>query len=569
MNKTKTNKYLFTKYVLGFFVISIMLVYFLPFLVLGENSYFIVHDNLDSEFVYKHALVNTGQAFNFSKDATIKQVMDGIPRSAYRSGFDFTLLLFYLFDSHVAYIVNHIVVHMIAFIGMFLLLKKHFIKEDKNTCQVWLLSLCFAFIPFYSQYGISVAGQPLLFYAFLNIIYRKVKIRDFFIIFFFPFYSHIILVAPFILTFLIVLAVVDAFNNKAINKLFVIAILLLGLSYLLVEFQLVFASINNEFVSHRSTWDRWNDLNIASNINRTIEILFETQYHTGKFPTIVILFCTQLALSVLIANKKLNGNLVFVSISILTMCIIVGFHDWLVYLFGNYLSVLKYFNLSRFYFLLPFLFMLLFAISILEISKIKLIAPISWFGIVIQLYLIINSNIEFKNNLKLILGKKIDEPTYSQFFSTKLFSNIDQYIGKPKASYRIVSIGIHPSIAQFNGFYTLDSYQVNYPLSYKLKFRTIIENELNKNEMLKRYFDSWGNRCYIFVDELGKDNMYSKSRNKKISNLNLNTKSLKDLGGEYIFSSVKIINYEENNLNFESYFSDNESHWDIYLYKIQ
>ena len=37
-----------------------------------------------------------------------------------------------------------------------------------------------------------------------------------------------------------------------------------------------------------------------------------------------------------------------------------------------------------------------------------------------------------------------------------------------------------------------------YPLSYKKKFRKVVE-ELDKNEMIKNYYDSWGSRVLAFV----------------------------------------------------------------------
>ena len=69
----------------------------------------------------------------------------------------------------------------------------------------------------------------------------------------------------------------------------------------------------------------------------------------------------------------------------------------------------------------------------------------------------------------------------------------------PVEDYRVASIGIHPAIAQYNGFYTLDTYNNFYPLSYKHEFRKIIEKELEKNKKIRNYFDAWGGRCYFFT----------------------------------------------------------------------
>ncbi|GAA3312748.1 hypothetical protein GCM10020331_001250 [Ectobacillus funiculus] len=108
-----------------------------------------------------------------------------------------------------------------------------------------------------------------------------------------------------------------------------------------------------------------------------------------------------------------------------------------------------------------------------------------------------------------------DEPSFRQFYSEHLFQEIKNYIGKPQQSYRVASIGLHPAIAQYNGFYTVDTYTNFYPLSYKYQFRAIIAKELDKSPVLKDYYDHWGNRVYVFVAELGKHYEFRKNSKKK------------------------------------------------------
>lgn len=77
-------------------------------------------------------------------------------------------------------------------------------------------------------------------------------------------------------------------------------------------------------------------------------------------------------------------------------------------------------------------------------------------------------------------GVHYNAPTFREFYASEQFKEIKEYIGRPQDSYRVASIGLHPSIAQYNGFYTLDTYNNLYPLSYKYEFRKIIEKELEK-----------------------------------------------------------------------------------------
>ncbi len=57
--------------------------------------------------------------------------------------------------------------------------------------------------------------------------------------------------------------------------------------------------------------------------------------------------------------------------------------------------------------------------------------------------------------------------THKQFFAESLFAQIKQDIGLPVDDYRVVNFCIHPSVAQYNGFYTIDGYMNSYPLEFK------------------------------------------------------------------------------------------------------
>ncbi|MCD6579346.1 hypothetical protein J7L48_07700, partial [bacterium] len=161
---------------------------------------------------------------------------------------------------------------------------------------------------------------------------------------------------------------------------------------------------------------------------------------------------------------------------------------------------------------------------------------------------------------------KIKNINFKEFYDTDLFNKIEQYINKPQRDYRVLTIGLHPAILQHNGFFTLGGYQSVYPLSYKHEFRKIIENELNKNEHWKGYFDNWGNRCYAFVGEFKKIE-YTKYENKKIKHLELNTRQLKKMKCEYVISSVEIENYKDNDLSFMRSFEGKV--WRIFLYSVR
>ncbi|MDP4107166.1 MAG: DUF6044 family protein, partial [Bacillota bacterium] len=162
-----------------------------------------------------------------------------------------------------------------------------------------------------------------------------------------------------------------------------------------------------------------------------------------------------------------------------------------------------------------------------------------------------------------------DSPSFEQFYAVNEFNDIKKFIGKPVKDYRVVSIALHPAIAQYNGMYTLDTYNNFYPLSYKHQFRNIIAPELAKSKTLKSYFDDWGGRCYIYVSEIGEHYLFSKNTKKVIHHLDLNTQALKQMGGDYVLSSVPIENAQENQLTLQKVFTDKQAYWKIYLYKVE
>jgi hypothetical protein len=158
---------------------------------------------------------------------------------------------------------------------------------------------------------------------------------------------------------------------------------------------------------------------------------------------------------------------------------------------------------------------------------------------------------------------------FGEFFSTSLFAEIRDYIGRPQSQYRVVSLGMYPSIALYNGFYTADGYVQNYSLDYKHQFRKVIAKELEKDEPLQKYFDTWGSRCYLFSQELDRQYLCTKKNPiRRIDHLDIDTTALRELGIEYIFSAVEIGNSEQLGLKLEKVFERDDSPWRINVYAV-
>ena len=98
-----------------------------------------------------------------------------------------------------------------------------------------------------------------------------------------------------------------------------------------------------------------------------------------------------------------------------------------------------------------------------------------------------------------------------------------------------------------------------------------MEKELEKNPLIREKFDTWGNRCYLYSDELGVENVQncqSAHDSKKIYNLEINTDQIKKLGGRYIFSACEVKNAPALGLQLLQTVGRETDFWKIYLYKL-
>lgn len=539
----------------------IITIYISPFLLLGQNSFVVIHDNLDSEIPQYKLLSNN--RYNFGNlDAVIPNIMGGISKNILRSSLSIQLLLFKIFSPFLAYTINQIIIRLVAFFGMYFLLSKKIKIEDDFIISG--VALTFSLLPFWSMSGLTIAGLPIVLYSFLNIKDNKSNIFDWIILIIVPFYSYFVLSYVFFMFLIGIIFIYDIYSKKKINVTFLFGIILFSVLFLLIEYRLIYNMfINSNYVSHRTEYVP-NVMNFIASIKETIQNYIFGQYHAASLQQYFIGFSVAISLVIMLVKKKTNFKLISLLIVTFLISLFYGFWNWEgLNALKNNISILRSFNFSRFHWLHPLFWYLIFAISLKFVQN-------NWkrYGKYIVVILLIGQISFLFYSSDFVTEYKRSGVTYKEFYSESLFDEIDNYINKEKEDYRVASLGIYPAVALYNGFYTIDGYRFNYPLEYKHEFREIIEKELNKDDNLKKYFDNWGSRCYIFSSELGKNYLYIKTKDKKVNNLKLDTKQMKKIGAEYLFSAVEIVNYKDNNLLFEKKFENNNSPWEIYLYKI-
>jgi hypothetical protein len=543
--------------------LSFIMLYVSPLFILGEDAHIRVHDNLDSNIAWYKVLAESGEMFG-DLDATIPQVMNSLPRDAYGSEFSGIVWLHALFPSMTAYALSQMITRLLAFIGMYLLLKRHFVRDKKAYVIRIGVSLAFALTPFWPSGMLSTLGHPLALWAFLNIRSRDFSWKEWLTLALLPLYSSFVLGFFFFLTAMGFLWLYDLIVKRDWNLPFLGSIAFMTGVFLSVEYRLVYSMIISGDPTHRvefisSRHEFWRSMRLSW------KNFVYGHTHVMTVHTVVILPVLFLTLAIVLIRKQIKKESVFVFLLVLNYLLSLWYAFW----FNNIwiplkerMDLLNTFNFARFHFLRPLVIYLSFAIACYILWRMGRRWRI-FVGIALaaQIAVLLPFNEEY------LYRVHYSPPSFREFYATKQFNEIKEYINRPQDSYRVASIGLHPAIAQYNGFYTLDGYVNVYPLTYKYQFRKIIAKELEKNRRLKTYYDEWGSRCYIFVDELGKHYGFTKKTKKKIKNLELNINAFKEMGGRYIFSSVPILNAKRNGLILRKKFDHPESRWRIYVYE--
>ncbi len=554
--------------IIALFVIFVINV---PYLLLGDNFYpRFGYDSLDSN-VIKTKIFFEGCDYFAPRDSIVEQPMGGLPRALFGMGLSISTIWYMLFSFPTAYVVNIIMIQLLAFLGMVLFLKT---KYGNNHLLIYSVALVFSQLPYWPHAGLSVAGIPLLLYSFLK--FKDKKFLSIIVMLIYILYSSFVLTGMFLIMIGWLFWLGKVIKRKKDNNLLIYLVIFTLLS-ILRNYDLFLLIIDPIFVSHRSE-AVIHTFGIYESLKSFINMVFFEYGHNLKKPIIIII--TFIIVSIIAKIKKIKiqkdiyyifGAIIFLSFISVFMQSTTGY--WIT----SHVKTLKLVQLQRFYWLLPPLFYILFYLVLREIWKTKLKALVLVL-LVIQFGLIFQKNTNFKEFLKTrLLGKETKTLTYKEFYSEVLYQEINDYIGKPQNSYRVASIGLQPAAALYSGFYTIDGYFANYPLSYKHKFYELMEPELNKNEIAKDFFEDFGSVVVILSNEIierreGKGFIIPTEektvKNRVINNLQLNTDVLQGLNCQYIFSSSEILNHKELNFKFEKYFERDDSPWAIYLYSV-
>ncbi len=556
---------------LHLFALLIFSTYYLFSLLFFNNIVINPHDNLEILAVYNHIISKIYKG-DFS---SYKIFLSGEFKWYYLDTILYpkNILHFFTNDKQF-YFLEEILKKIISYFSFYLLGK----SLIKNKFYIILGSIFYTALvndPNTPPPTYFIPAMPYILYLLVS--KTEFKLRHLLAIIFIGLNSSLVFDYPSLIIILLFSVIITKLKNIKILSIFLVTI---TLSMFISNIPTILSVIGEPL--HRVAFEKEN----LSNVLRSEFLNIYTIFLPNNLDS-VFFFGSNLLKSFLLIMcffiKNKNLKLIFFFIICTYLLKILFSSDISQILFKNVLEFLQGYNFARIENILPLLFSIMLVI-ILNLSEKKIIYQTLIFLTIFstishQINIpskefarhFLKSNLDSaslelvkkeykKNNFKkilLIVQNKNSFNSKNFVFVFKTNNSFDTYFKKETYEKiraivekdKVASIGIDPMIAAMNDINIIDGYHTLYQLSYKKKFRKIIENELAQSKKLKNYFDNWGNRAYLFYNDP--------------NNLRINFNEVKKLGAKYIISSFSIKN-EALDSDYVLYDEKNK----IYLYRL-
>ena len=553
----------------------------LPFFIMGERSIITYNDQLDGEMITY--ILNAKHLFEGLD--TYPELMNGIPAAGMMSPAPLFVLLFKVFSPFVCFMIMTASTRLASFLSMYFLCN----ELTKKRWIGFVIGIAFMMMPYYPVYGLCIPGQAFVWLAVVILSKDAPRMRhmmlSYALLVLYALTSSVALVGFGIIIAVGIYTVAIAFKSRLKALRIFAGEALLLITYTLTNMPLVRQLLGKgyEFVSNKSetlVTDR-------SLINVLETYLLGGDPYTACFQKIIICFAV---ISVIVAfiffkekkkffkeNKALLNTVVF--IATVVVLIVIYSSPFVTGLRNRSTGTFHDFNFIRIAWMLPSFWMLLLALCInllvetfekKDKKALKIVSEIISIAVVTVIFALASFNNDSKTTtMRMLKGSEYKQISFGQFYSKELFDEVEKVIGKDKNSYKVISMGLTPASAAYNGFNCLDAYSNNYDVEYKHEFREIIENELAKSDYYRGYFDDWGNRCYIYLASY-KTGINAYFYNITFYEIDINFKKAKEMGADYVISASAIDGYEHRGLkllNAESISSD-DCWYKLYVYEI-
>lgn len=546
----------------------VFLIYALPYLFFKQDTVISSWDNLDSYFVWYKVLSNYG--WYLPLDFKIPEFLCGTPRNAFHSELIFQVAIFNILTPLKAYITIDLLGRIVGYCGMFLLLKDFLLKDNKDDSLLLCgLSLCFAFIPnMLTLTFLTILGQPLWLWAFLNIRKGNYKYYNWLVLTLMPFCVNFELVTPFFLFTIGCIWLYDLITKKNFNPIFLFSIFYSTIISLITIYRFIYLMyFDKTFVSHRLDWNL-SIIQTGAHFSFIKSLLEGIRRHIlengelcanpeNKFlllPTFIFAFiCGCL--------KKSKRYLVpmiclFLLMTLISMIYGVFFYHGPFQVFLDNVEILRQFQFSRFYFFMPALWVMLFALSTALIKNLftKFGKYLAFILVITQIIHLFCINTYFSNTIKkYLLHKPVGILTYKEYLAEDRYRYIKNFIGEPQDKYRIAIIGeLSYNVASYNGFHSINGYFNLFSLEHKRKLNQLNKVLIENSPTYKMFLVYWGHQQFIYWNEHFFD-----------------TNIMRELGVKYLFSDRPIQQKNPSDLYFIKVFPpQNQYGQTIYLYRL-
>ncbi len=585
MGVTRNPREALLLWVIGF---AVVVIYISPWLVYGQDSYVRIHDGLDSNIIW-HTLTAREKIWFAPNGALVAPVfVGGAPRVSLPSELKVITALFAVLEPFWAYVAHQFIIRLTAFLGIAFLALEFTPGEMRN--RLWIAAgtgTAYAIVPFWAWSGVAAATACVVLACWRLAAGKGIGL-PLLLMAAYPFVSSLILGGMFVVGFVWLFFAWSVWARHRPGAVFICALVLTA-AQIMVEYRLFLFLFDPDFIPHRVEFV-FGHTNLVQAVRAFVD---EFMYGASglkslQSPVVVASLAMTFALVVLGSGARLaaprnlparryalTGNelrltvqLIVVIAAIAVFSAVFAFWEWSGSQFIRaYFPLLNRVNMSRTIYLNPFAWSLAFGLCLtLLTGRLSWKPGLAVIGTLVGLQVIVAAR-----HHEFAVERDHSGITFSQFFAEPLFERIATELDIDRKNVVVASIGMHPSIAQYNGFKTADAYLPLYPITYKHRFRHMMVHEFSRNPEVLSYFDGWGSRVYMFPSEIICPRMDTSCTGEKqhaVTRLEVSRETMKNFGVDYLFSIATIGNAKEIGLVERGTFRDPASAWAVTVYQL-
>jgi hypothetical protein len=462
-----------------------------------ENSFWLAHDNLNSEIIFKYLPVRENVFFSLDKSTMVKGYLGEVNKLSYSSSpFSIISWLFYLLPPGWALLIISLLGRILAFFGLYYLVKSRFQYWGVVEISIaFFLSAGFAFLPFYMVHGWTILGLPLVILIFNKFNEQEAKLGHYFVLLFYGLGSSFVLGGFAVIFIFLLLTCWIFYFRRDVYKSFAFGVIFLSFGLILSDIGLFIQFLfDHEYVSHRSIWIPECDWPFKVVVYDIYNMFFHGHYHAPSLHWPLLMF---IALALLIKNKSLNISVLIkavLGLLVFTLLLHALYKSKYMSFFKMHFEILNQFQFDRFYFLLSVIWIFLF----IEITRM-----IRNFNLNLALIssIIFASNSFYSNDE--LISNVLEKPKNDKVIEWKhyYYSNLEEMINDEfpdRDNYYVINYGLDAAQTCLLGFNTIDGYHTNYPLNNKLLFIDIAKIKEKSDVDRRNNIFNWGSNLKYF-----------------------------------------------------------------------